>query len=44
MGIKLSWSGLAIMEASYAFMLNNGFVIAGALILILGVILQWMDK
>ncbi len=44
MGVKLSWTGLAITTASYAFMLNNGFVIAGAVVLVIGVVLQWLDK
>lgn len=44
LGVKLSWTGLAIMLISPLFGLHPAFTIAGAVVLGLGVILQWMDK
>ena len=44
MGTKLSWTGLALMLVSPAFGLGEAFVVAGAVVLVIGVILQWLDK
>lgn len=44
MGVKLSWTGLALMLIAPAFGLGQVFVVAGAIVLSIGVILQWMDK
>ncbi len=44
MGTKLSWTGLTLMLVSQVFGLGAPFVIAGAVVLILGVVLQWLDK
>ncbi len=44
MGVKLSWTGLALMLVSPVFGLPIPFVIAGAVILVIGVVLQWLDK
>lgn len=43
-GHKLSWTGLALMLVSPVFGLPGAFVIAGAVILTIGVILIWLDK
>jgi len=43
-GTKLSWTGLALMLVAPVFELGKVFVIAGAIILVIGVILQWLDK
>jgi len=43
-GTKLTWTGVALM---FAIPYVGGFVgaeLAGAIIMILGVILQWLDK
>ncbi len=44
MGTKLSWTGLALLISAPVFGLNNGFAVAGAIVLVIGVILQWLDK
>lgn len=44
MGTKLCWTGLAMMLCFPVFGLSGAFVIAGAVILIIGVILNWLDK
>lgn len=44
MGIKLSWTGLTLVLVSSVFGLTNTFVVAGAIILIIGIILIWLDK
>lgn len=44
MGGKLCWTGLAMMLVSPVFGLSEPFVVAGAIILVIGVILNWLDK
>jgi len=44
MGIKLSWTGLAITLSAPVFGLGTPVVIAGVIVLIIGVVLQWLDK
>lgn len=44
MGVKLNWTGLALMLVSPVFGLPQAFAIAGAIVLGLGVILMWLDK
>jgi hypothetical protein len=44
MGTKLSWTGLALMLVAPAFGLGEVFVLAGAIVLVIGVILQWLDR
>lgn len=44
MGTKLSWTGLALTVIPSAFRLSAAFVVAGAVILVIGVVLQWLDK
>jgi hypothetical protein len=44
MGIKLNWTGLAMMTTLSIFGWNGTFTVAGAIIFIIGVILMWMDK
>lgn len=44
MGTKLSWTGLAMMLVFPAFGLSGAFVIAGAVVLSIGVVLQWLDR
>jgi len=44
MGTKLSWTGLALILVSPIFGLMSAFVVAGAVVLVIGVVLQWLDK
>lgn len=44
MGTKLSWTGLALILVSPIFGLGSVFIVAGAIILVIGVVLQWLDK
>lgn len=44
MGTKLSWTGLALTVIPSAFRLSAAFAVAGAVILVIGVVLQWLDK
>lgn len=44
MGTKLSWTGLSLILVSPIFGLAQEFVVAGAVILVIGVFLQWLDK
>lgn len=44
MGIKLSWTGLALVLVSEAFGFSHAVEIAGAVILAIGVVLLWLDK
>ena len=47
MGTKLSWTGLALVLVSPILGKGNlelGLVVAGAIILTIGIILQWLDK
>ncbi len=44
MGIKLSWTGLALAVVTPIYGLPSVFALAGAIILTIGVVLQWMDK
>lgn len=43
-GQKLSWTGLALILVSPVFGLGSVFVVAGAIILVIGVVLTWLDK
>lgn len=44
MGIKLAWTGLALGIVAAVFSLGMAFVIAGAIVLVVGVVLMWLDK
>lgn len=44
MGTKISWAGLAIMLVSPVFGLGSIFVLVGAIVLVIGVVLQFLDK
>lgn len=44
MGVKLEWTGLTLMLVSQVFGLGKPFVIAGAIILIVGCVLMWLDR
>ncbi len=44
MSTKLCWTGLAFYTVSGALGLSSGFVLAGAIILAIGVVLMWLDK
>jgi hypothetical protein len=44
MGIKLAWTGLAFTVVSGVLNWGNGFLVAGAIILVIGVVLMWLDK
>lgn len=44
MGVKLSWTGLALFAIGTAFVWPTGVAVAGAIILAIGVVLQWLDK
>ena len=44
MGIKLSWTGLALVIVSEILGFGNSFQIAGAIVLLIGVVLMWLDK
>jgi NADH:ubiquinone oxidoreductase subunit 6 (subunit J) len=44
MGTKLAWSGLTILLVSPVFGLGKIFAIVGAVVLIVGVVLMWLDK
>ena len=44
MSIKLCWTGLALYLVSTALGLAPAFVLAGAVILAIGVVLLWLDK
>jgi hypothetical protein len=44
MGIKLSWTGLTLILVSPLFGIGQVFALVGAIILAIGVILNWLDK
>jgi len=44
MGTKLAWTGLTFVIASELLGLKGGFVLAGAIIMAVGVVLIWLDK
>lgn len=44
MGIKISWSGLALLLVAGTFGLGHSFEVAGAILLVIGVVLQWLDR
>jgi hypothetical protein len=44
MGIKLAWSGLALLLAFTTLNFGHAWVVAGAIVLVIGVILIWLDK
>lgn len=46
MGIKISWVGLTVLLAGPVLItgLAQGFAIAGAIILVIGVVFQLLDK
>lgn len=44
MGTKLSWTGLALMFIPPVLGLGQTMLVAGAIVLVIGVILQWLDK
>jgi membrane-bound ClpP family serine protease len=44
MGSNLAWTGLALMLVSPVLSLNNAFVIAGAIILVIGVVIMWLGR
>lgn len=41
---KISWSGLCLMLVAPVFSLPNIFVLVGAIIMAVGVILMWINK
>lgn len=43
-GIKLCWTGLAIILTFPTFGAGGVFNIIGAIVLVVGVILTWLDK
>ncbi len=44
MGVKLNWTGLALVVVSEVFGFGHPFTIAGAILLVVGVVLMWLDK
>lgn len=44
MGVKLNWSGLALILVSDLFHLGGSFALAGGILLVVGVVLMWLDK
>ncbi len=44
MGVKLSWTGLGMMLVFPVFGLSGAFVIAGAVVLTIGIVLQWLNQ
>ena len=44
MSIKLCWSGLTLILVSSLLGLSQPFAVAGAIILVIGVVLLWLDK
>lgn len=43
-GLKLAWTGLTLVVITPVFGLTNIFAMAGAVVMIVGVILFWLDK
>jgi hypothetical protein len=41
---KIIWTGLGLMLIAPEFSLGKVFVLAGAIILLIGIILNWLDK
>jgi len=45
MGTKLAWSGLTILLAAPIFSVGTKLImIIGAVVMVIGVILMWLDK
>lgn len=44
MGTKLAWTGLALVTVSGILNWSSGLVLAGAIILVIGVVAIWLDK
>ena len=44
MGIKLLWSGLTFVTVSGVLNWGHEFVLVGAIIMVIGAVLMWLDK
>jgi len=44
MGTKLLWTGLTFLMVSGTLDWSNGFLVAGAVIMVIGCVLNWLDK
>ncbi len=44
MGTKLAWTGLTFVTVAGTLNWGNGFVVAGAILMVVGCVLLWLDK
>lgn len=44
MSKKLLWTGLTLMSVTSAMSWSSGFVLAGAVIMVVGAVMMWMNK